>query len=752
MWSEEGLTRLLAYSASFWTAAGLLLWLAPRYLGVAAAAAALAYTVWWTGPAAPLAVLYFLGSCFFLGRIVRRTADPLTAALLGVSIWMLVFWIALHFPVNTRWAYLAALALPYPWHRLQAVKWPRLQPVKWPRPEPVNAPLALLLWVLMAHWLLALKPEISSDGLSMHLALPAIVAHQARWPFDFGQYIWALMPNTVDALYAAVYSLGGEPAARLLNFAFLAGIAALIAQAARRWVPPGAALVAAALFASTPLAAMVTGSLFVENAWTALVLAGVLALLRYLDHSDPAELLVLGVLLGAALASKLIAAPYVAPLLLCAGAVALWRGQARMWLSLALFALFAAPPYAYSRIQTGNPVFPFANAVFQSPHYYSGKSFDDLRFHQPLSWRTPYDLTFRSDRYFEGNGGGGAGFQYFFLLAPAALLIRRRDQAVALAAGLAPALVILHVLPNLRHLYPSLAILSVVLSVLLRFRAAPFVMAGFTALNLWFLPAGDWTGRDFALFRKSDVAAYLERAAPERSLIARLNASAPGEPVAFFGTDTIAGLAGAAYSPNWHSEHYWERVRSSPEEAIAAYLRQLGIRHVVAPVARNADFPGVRRFLGRWIDPDGPPAGAMGLFRLRDAPLPVGPVGPGVYEDLDWRLECTQQWTNDHQFREATAASVTYTDVPGQSCTLRFNGSSLRYVYTRALNRGEAEIRIDGRVHALIDAYSARTQWQASRDFAVSGGGTHVFELRATGRKAAASSGAFVDIDLIEVR
>ncbi len=56
------------------------------------------------------------------------------------------------------------------------------------------AGLALLLFVLMAHWLVALvKPEISADRTSMHLALPMEVAHEGRWAFDFQQYTWALI-------------------------------------------------------------------------------------------------------------------------------------------------------------------------------------------------------------------------------------------------------------------------------------------------------------------------------------------------------------------------------------------------------------------------------------------------------------------------------------------------------------------------------------------------------------------------------
>jgi hypothetical protein len=243
--------------------------------------------------------------------------------------------------------------------------------------------------------------------------------------------------------------------------------------------------------------------------------------------------------------------------------------------------------------------------------------------------------------------------------------------------------------------------------------------------------------------------------APARPLIDHLNEKARGQPVAFFGTSTIAGLHGPAYNDSWHSEHYWKRVRDSKADAIADYLRSLGVRHVVAPVSRDADFGGVRDFLKRWIEPDGPAAGPLGEFRLRDAPLPVErdnrPLGPGAYEDSDERIEYSQGWIHDRQFAEATGRSVTYSDVGGEWLKFRFQGTKVTYFFTRALNRGIAEIRIDGSVKALVDAYLGQTKWQASREFEVSGEGIHTFEVLVTGRKDSRSEGAFVDLDRIEV-
>ena len=129
----------------------------------------MAYAAWWSGPAAPAAVLFLLGSCFLLGRMLVRWTDGVTQTLVGAAVWMSVAWVALHFPVNTRWVYVAALALPY----ARGFRFARRFRAPGSRTE--AAALALLLFIMGAHFLVALKPEISSDGLSMHLALPMAV-------------------------------------------------------------------------------------------------------------------------------------------------------------------------------------------------------------------------------------------------------------------------------------------------------------------------------------------------------------------------------------------------------------------------------------------------------------------------------------------------------------------------------------------------------------------------------------------------
>ena len=210
LWTAEGAARFLGYTAVFWAIAGLILWLRPAWLAPAAGALVLLYSTWWCArffdPLAPLAVVYFLGSAFFLGRRLARGADRAIALLIGLAIWIFLISIAVHFPVNHKLIYVIALGIPYGFARRQDFE---LRPV-WPRAA------AIPLYVVLAHWLVALKPEVSSDGLAIHLAIPTMVARHASFAFDFQQYTWALMPAGGDWAFTAAYLLGrrsrGAPA------------------------------------------------------------------------------------------------------------------------------------------------------------------------------------------------------------------------------------------------------------------------------------------------------------------------------------------------------------------------------------------------------------------------------------------------------------------------------------------------------------------------------------------------------------
>ena len=126
-------------------------------------------------------------------------------------------------------------------------------------------------------------------------------------------------------------------------------------------------------------------------------------------------------------------------------------------------------------------------------------------------------------------------------------------------------------------------------------------------------------------------------------------------------------------------------------------------------------------------------------------------LGAGRYDDQDPRVEYKGKWWPDHQFPQSSGQSITYSDKTGDTFRIAFTGSAITYVFTKALNRGIAEVKIDGGPAVRVNEYSAATQWQEKQRFAGLSSGAHTMEVRVSGDKDPASGGLFVDLDAFEV-
>jgi hypothetical protein len=744
IWNPVGLRRFRLYAEIFWAIAGLTIWWRPSWLAPLIGFIVVSYTAWYWGIGAPLAVIYFLGSAWVLGRRLAHRANSATALLLGLAVWIFLISLAVHFPINTPAVYAIALAVPFVFGRRELAAAARA----WRRPKATRleaVALAVLLFVLAAQWLVALMPEVSSDGLGMHLNAAMGIARDSLWKFDYQNFVWALMPLGADWAYAVAYILGGEGAAKMLNFALLVVVTFVIRHTARRWLPETQATLWAALFASTPLVQLVTGSLFVENVWAAVILGGVLTLIE-------GELIWAGILLGTGLAVKLGTIAYIAPAVVLGAVVAVRRKKAtQAALALVLLVVFAAPTYVTAWRKTGNPVYPFMNQIFKAPSFDASTPLEDSRYRALLSWRTLYDITFRTDKYYEAQKGG-MGFQYFLLLIPAALMARRRESRLLLAIGAAAAILTLRSEPNVRYLYPALPLFSIGLAE----TPIGWAMAGVTALNVWFLPASGWYDKDFAVFRRDRRDAYVKSVAPQRALTEYLNRNAPGEPAAYFDGDLTAGLLGQPYTDTWHSYAYWWELRKSEnaDQLIAAFRRR-HIRYVVAPVSGESYFPAARELFLRWMTAPLATAGTLAVYGVRDAPKEIPrparpfdgtPVPPGDYDDMSHSIEYEGIWASG-QYSMASGSTLTYSHGADDTAGLSFNGSGIEYWYTAAFNRGIAQVLIDGREKARVDLYAPRIRWQQKTALLGLGPGQHTIEIHVLKEKNSRSSDYFVDLD-----
>src|SRR5579883_658817 len=322
IWEPFGLRRLLHFIALFLLITVPLMVLAPwSYTGLVAGLVTAA-TAWAAGPMALLAVLLFVTAAGALGsRLLGKSHDTslpsqALSIMTGTAVYIFLMTFLARLPVNypAVWALLLVLPIAWDWggvrRRARALAdWLRSAELRtWGE----RAAAALLVFLLAMHWLVAMKPEISADGLAMHLAIPMDLAANHRLTYEPARFIWSVMPMGADWIYSIVCQIGREAAARLMDFTMLLALEALLYGAARRWLNRGPALLLCALFASTPMVQLVTGSLFVENVLAALVLAMLTAAWRLGDSGQKRYLYAAAMLGGAALTTKFGALAFVA--------------------------------------------------------------------------------------------------------------------------------------------------------------------------------------------------------------------------------------------------------------------------------------------------------------------------------------------------------------------------------------------------------------------------------------------------------
>ena len=783
IWMQDGLKRFLMFGAAFTGFFVLCSLWRPGLFPLIAVTGATVYTIVAVGPVAFLTVILILLSSFALGRTIfalpsRSVTDAILSALLGLSVYTFAVSIAAHWKVNYSWGYLTALAVPLIANGPRAVAFvarvPALMRPANLRPAEQLAAGALV-FVLAAHWLVTLQPEVGPDALAVHLAVPDSVAWLHRFSFDVNERLWAVMPMNGDWCFTLCYMLGGEPAARLFNFVLLIGIVTLLISAIRKWLPLAPALFLAALFLATPLVQLVTGSLFVENLWALLCLGALISIDRYRDCDDSRYLYLAFVLLGASAATKFGALAFAAPIILISAWI-LWkkpepRGRLRQALLAALcFAAFAAPPYVGAFVKTGNPAFPYLSRIFPSRFPALAAGVGVLPPGQHLGRRTPFDLTFHTSLFYEVQDGA-AGFQYFVLLPLAALCLGRKWPPLAILSGITFALfglLSLAIQPDVRYLYPALAPATIFLSAAVadlpvfdrtlgRSVLALAVVLFF--LDLYFLPSSGWMHKDFVTNPASRKAraAYLTAYAPERNLIAEMSHVHPGAPTAFFESNATAGLRAPSVTASWHTAAFNNRIANATSAADCfRALHDFGVQFVIAPTAAS----GIRltttpeeSFLRECTQPEFTSgkfyAGSVKATCDNAQQLPA--VVPGEYDDFDSRITFRGLWSRG-RFPEASNGTLTWSDAAGASAILRFDGIEVTYIYTKAFNRGFAEILIDGESKGIIDLYSPAIEWKSSTVFRARDPGPHTLEIRVTGRRSPSAAGAYIDLDKLIVR
>ncbi len=567
-------------------------------------------------PAVVLVVGLQLLNAYVIGhRVLARTDLPgatagvphvAIAILIGACVGIGLISIAAPFRVHSGPVYASVLILPLIfWWRTSAAALRAAGRTLVRRGSPTSASerswTVLLMTIVTLHLFIVAKPEVGYDAMAMHLQLPLLMADAQRWSFDVTRYVWAVMPLGSDWAYTVAYLMGGEGAARFLNFCF-AGLACLLVfELIRLYARRDIALASVCLFASSPFAFLETGTLYVENLWLAFLLGTLLQALAYLRTPANRTLIGLAFLAAGAMQCKVIGVIWLVPLLLYTGYVA-WRRRAhreftaRELALLAVAVTLAAWPYANAWARTGNPVFPFMNALFKSPLFDTATSFNNPLYNAALRPWSIYELISSSGKFIEGSDGA-AGLQWLLLFPVIALAFtRRRPLAQWLCLALA-ALFFVGVFTQqsyIRYLLPAFALIAVLggwaIAAIPDGRAtriALLVIGGILcAVNVRLIYSAAWFNFTLCTACATDARAryeYLAQYAPERIAGDYLNRNLPRARVGFYLLGgTPGGYVGYSRVASWHDvPTYGALATAQTADDVLAHARKFRLTHIV---------------------------------------------------------------------------------------------------------------------------------------------------------------------------
>ena len=537
-------------------------------------------------------------------------------ALVGWAAWLGLISLTASFKVHYPPIYVAALLLPIilGWRRAVALVNGFRQSLS--RAEaPVAATeriwLAILLTIAIVHLFVVAKPDVGYDANAVHMQFAALFADQHRWSYDVARYTWAVMPLGADFAYASAFILGGgESAARLLNLVF--GVIALriVFELIRRHASREVALASICLLASTPLAFLETGSLFVENLWSAFLLGVLLLSLDYARTRATHLLPAIALLAAGALQTKAIAVVWLGPLLVAIAWYARTQGSGppglRNRVLIAAAVVIAVFPYADAWARTGNPLFPFFNNLFRSPYFDAGSSFANPRYHVPLRPDGIYTLFMTSGKFIEG-AEGAAGFHWLLLLPIVALAFTRRRppaQRLCLALAVIFFIAVYSQQAYLRYLLPFLLLFAALggwaLGDIVLSRAARFALlllgGSLVLVHLRLMHTGSWpnvtlcTGCALGQGARSS---YIRTYLPDRIVATYLNDTLRAARIGFFilNGPGASGYVGYSRAANWHDiSTYRALLAANSAEDVMAIARRYGLTHVV--VLDSAQDPG----------------------------------------------------------------------------------------------------------------------------------------------------------------
>lgn len=630
-------------------------------------AGVLLYLVIGVGLVESAAVIFFLLSSILAGRMIlgllfRHEINHLLldqSLIVGLALYLAVFGILIHYPVNSQTLYFTVLAAPM----LVLFRTGLIAPYQRIFVRIIHASsksLARLpFWSLTVSVVLlgniarfTMFPTVGFDDNALHLRMWTELANNRENDFDVVSQIWAVAPFAVDLLHSIVSLLAGSDARSALNLAFLFLLLRQVWLITGYLVPAVTdRLLLLMLFVSTPILANLLTTLQTELFLALLATSGVkLALEKNKAICGSQTAAILSVvamccatkLPGAVLGLTILLA--YAPKLANCPLGKIWQRNATSLFGLAAFILMvffiAVHSYMVAWWITGNPVFPLYNGFFNSPYFWK-TNFVDSRYIKGFGFSSYWNIFFKTSQHFESRDFV-AGFQYLLLLPMAMILLCQHTSRFKAWFLLAPTigfgLIMFSATQYWRYLFPVLPLAAVVIGSItsnstLSGKTGPLLLVRgviftYVLINFYFLPgvSGLFLIPPQHAYTEAGRQLLTERLAPEKMLTGYLNQWNSGMRVQYdFDSPFGATLFGQPVYVNWYSPTRADRVRAwrQPED-VASFFRDEKIRYVIWNIGIPSTQSGYRGLLREHLSLFGYPEHQVGsriLYRVLDHKL-----------------------------------------------------------------------------------------------------------------------------------
>lgn len=575
--------------------------------------AAVGHSLW-----ALIVALTFFSMSTFLGMLVierfgvaEKATNYIFLTLVGAGVYGTAVGILAHYEVNYYAVYLLMLIMPVLLNFKQASQlFQNIYQLYRKNVEFRHASMSdnflhsVVSSLMLVYLVVAMMPELGSDALAMHLFTASKVSTEHYFSFDTTLYSWSVMPMLGDWIFAIGYMLGGETSVRFINVGFLIILLSLLVKL-MKWA--GASNIGITwgkvIFLSTPLVFNVASLSYIDTIWTAYTIAATLLVLEIVSEKIKVNdaMIYISFFLGFSVAGKLLALTFIP------GLFVIFVAQYKIWvnefcirtfiLSVVIFLLLASPSYLTALYLTGNPVFPFYNALFKSSQFPDYNFMVSPIHHAAFTYDLIYQAIFNPKSYLTGSVGG-AGFQWLILLFPSvifSIFVKNKRAFALFFLALIGFLIVYSQVSYFRYIFPVYVlgiafIVSVLFSTKVNSKGFEYAVILFfflsALLNMLFLNSATHLYYDFdprVVLSDSRYQTYKYERAPIRRAVDTLNGlNVNKSPVVFLTLPLTAGIQSDVLYTNYYNHKFGEKfLNANNTDLLSKLFRQYKAKYIV---------------------------------------------------------------------------------------------------------------------------------------------------------------------------